>query len=90
MMLRASAIILLTAVFLLFLVPATAGPFSAVHGPVTALRANRAAQVFYVKLSSPARELTRGVRASRPVVLYHAACFHHEPTGSDTHAVIRC
>lgn len=45
----------LFSVLLVFLVPAGAGPFSAVHGPATALRANRAAQVFYVALALSAR-----------------------------------
>ena len=48
---RGSAIILLFSVLLLFLVPAGAGSFSAVNGPVTALRANRAAQFFFAVLT---------------------------------------
>ena len=90
MKLRTSAIVLLTSVFLLFLVPATGGSFSAVHGPVTALRANRAAQVFYCNLSSSARELTLGFKPTLPVVAYDFERFHDEPAGSHPHAVIRC
>lgn len=52
---RATAIILLFSVLLVFFVPAGAGPFSAVHGPATALRANRAAQAFYLHLALSAR-----------------------------------
>jgi hypothetical protein len=55
MAIRTAAIILLFSVLLVFFVPAGAGPFSAVHGPATALRANRAAQVFYVSLALSAR-----------------------------------
>ncbi|HWH57473.1 MAG TPA: hypothetical protein VN682_07565 [Terriglobales bacterium] len=56
MAIRTAAIILLFSVLIVFFVPAGAGPFSAVHGPATALRANRAAQVFYFILALPARE----------------------------------
>jgi len=56
MAIRTAAIILLFSVLIVFFVPAGAGPFSAVHGPATALRANRAAQVFYFILAFPARE----------------------------------
>jgi hypothetical protein len=55
MSIRTAAIMVLFSVLLVFLVPAGAGPFSAVHGPATALRANRAAQVFYVALALSAR-----------------------------------
>ena len=55
MAIRTAAIILFFSVLLVFFVPAGAGPFSAVHGPATALRANRAAQVFYVNLALSAR-----------------------------------
>ena len=54
------------------------------------MAANRAAQVFYLNLSSSARELTLGFRATPRIALYNAARFHDEPTGSDPHAVIRC
>lgn len=90
MKLRTSAIILLTSVLLLFLVPAPAGSFSAVHGPVTALRANRAAQVFHLNLSSSARELTPGFKAAPPVVVNNVSSFHVEPMVSDPQPVIRC
>jgi len=87
---RASAIVLLTAVLLLFFVPATAGSFSAVHGPVTALRANRAAQSFYSNLSSPARALTLSIKASPRVVLDHVAGLQVERVVSEPPSVIRC
>jgi len=90
MKLQASAIVLLTSVLLLFLVPATAGPFSAVHGPVTALRANRAAHVFYLNLSSSVREFALGFKPVFPIVAYNVANLHIEPSASDPHAVIRC
>ena len=88
--LRASAIVLLTSVLLLFLVPAWAGSFSAVHGPVTALRANRAAQVFYLNLPSSAREVTLGFKPALPIVAYNIAGLHLEPLDFDPHPVIRC
>jgi len=90
MKLRTSAIILLTSVLLLFLVPAPAGSFSAVHGPVTALRANRAAQVFHLNLSSSARELTLGLKAALPIVVCDVSSFHVESLVSDPHPIIRC
>ncbi len=55
MAIRSVAIILFASVLLVFFAPAAAGPFSAVHGPATALRANRAAHVFYFNLALPAR-----------------------------------
>ena len=55
MTIRASAIVLLCSVLLMLFVPAGAGPFSAVHGPATALRANRAARAFYFHLALSAR-----------------------------------
>ncbi len=56
---RAVAIMLLCSVLLVFFMPAAAGPFSAVYGPATALRANRAAQVFYFNLAlSPLNPVT--------------------------------
>lgn len=55
MTIRASAIVLLCSVLLVLFVPAGAGPFSAVHGPATALRANRAARVFFFHLALSAR-----------------------------------
>lgn len=55
MVIRAAAIFLLVSVLLVFFIPAAAGPFSAVYGPATALRANRAAQVFYVNVALSAR-----------------------------------
>lgn len=55
MAIRAATIVLLCSVLLVFFVPAGAGPFSAVHGPATALRAHRAAQVFYSHLALSAR-----------------------------------
>jgi hypothetical protein len=87
--LRASAIILLTSVLLLFLVPAPVGSFSAVHGPVTALRANRAAHVFYLNLSSTAGEATLGFKAALSIVTYNIAG-HIEPLVFGPHPVIRC
>jgi hypothetical protein len=87
--LRASAIVLLSSVLLLFLVPAGAGPFSAVHGPATALRANRAAQVFYLNLSSSAREVTLGFKAALYIVTYKIAGLI-EPLVFGPHPVIRC
>ena len=88
--LRASAIVLLTSVLLLFLVPAPVGSFSAVHGPVTALRANRAVQVFYLNLSSTAREVTPGFGAALPIVVYSIAGLHTAPLAFDADPVIRC
>jgi hypothetical protein len=88
--LRASAIVLLTSVLLLFLVPAPVGSFSAVHGPVTALRANRSAQIFYSNLSSSAREVTLGSKPALPIVAYNIATPHVEPLASDADPVIRC
>ncbi len=70
MAIRAAAILLLLSVLLLFLVPASSGPFSAVHGPVTALRAHRAAQVFFFNLAEPARHLVRSSKA--PLDLAHS------------------
>lgn len=55
MAIRTAAIILLFSVLIVFFVPAGVGPFSAVYGPATALRANRAAHVFYVNLALSAR-----------------------------------
>jgi hypothetical protein len=55
MSMRTAAIIVLFSVLLVFFVPASVGPFSAVYGPATALRANRAAQVFYITLALSAR-----------------------------------
>lgn len=55
MAIRTAATILLFSVLIVFFVPAGVGPFSAVHGPATALRAHRAAQVFYVNLALSAR-----------------------------------
>ncbi len=54
---RAAALILLGSVLVLLFAPAGMGPFSAVHGPVTALRADRAARVFFFTLESAARQL---------------------------------
>lgn len=55
MALRAAAIILLFSLLLVFFAPAAVGPFSAVYGPATALRAHRAALVFYFNLALAAR-----------------------------------
>ena len=55
MVIRAAAIVLLGSVLLVFFMPVGVGPFSAVHGPATALRANRAARVLYFHLALAAR-----------------------------------
>lgn len=64
MAIRSVAIILFASVLLVFFAPAAAGPFSAVHGPATALRANRAAHVFYFNLALPARCLAAAMMFS--------------------------
>ncbi len=71
MAIRGAAILLLFSVLLVFFVPAGAGPFSAVHGPATALRANRAAQVFFFGVALPARQL-----ASPPIKSIEASEWH--------------
>ena len=38
-------------VFLLFLFPASSGPFQAVHGPATALRAKQAADLIFLRIA---------------------------------------
>ena len=55
MAIRTAATILLFSVLIVFFVPVGVGPFSAVHGPATALRADRAAQVFYLNLALSAQ-----------------------------------
>ncbi len=65
MAIRAAAMILLCSVLLVFFMPAAVGPFSAVYGPATALRANRAARAFYFNLAlsalNPITALTTGL-----------------------------
>lgn len=51
-MLRVSTLFLIFLVLLLLLFPAAVGSFSAVHGPVTAMRANRMAQTIHAKLAA--------------------------------------
>lgn len=51
-MLRVSTLFLIFLVLLLVLFPAAVGSFSAVHGPVTALRATRLAQTIHAKLAA--------------------------------------
>ena len=48
-LLRASSLLVILFVLLLFLFPVATGPYSACHGPATAMRASRAAKfIFWV------------------------------------------
>ena len=56
-MLRTSTLLIIVfAVLLLFFFPAAVGSFSAVNGPVTAMRANRMAQRIHAAIMTYARE----------------------------------
>lgn len=92
MAIRGAAILLLFSVLLVFFVPAGAGPFSAVHGPVTALRANRAAQVFYFNLAFPSRNpvppLTFGLLGEAWLGTIHAILIQID--APDSFPALRC
>ena len=75
MAIRGAAMLLLFSVLLVFLMPAAVGPFSAVHGPVTALRANRIAQFFFFNLAIPARQLDLGLRQPLASADLHSGSF---------------
>jgi len=47
----ASAVLVLAALLLIFFCPLSQGPFSATHGPVTALRASRAASLILISIA---------------------------------------
>ncbi len=87
---RGAAILLLFSVLLVFFVPAAVGPFSAVHGPVTALRANRAAQVFFLNLALPARQLDLGVKQVLATVDSHPGSFSVGIESSAPVSSLRC
>lgn len=92
MAIRAAAVILLCSVLLVFFVPAGAGPFSAVHGPATALRANRAARAFYFNLAfsalNPISALTFGLHLA-PWPGASPTSFA-ESDASAPHSALRC
>ena len=92
MTIRASAIVLLCSVLLMLFVPAGAGPFSAVHGPATAFRANRAAQMFYLHIALSAQNLVATLMfplgAASPALSSFGLLV--EADGSATVAALRC
>lgn len=92
MAIRASAIVLLCSVLLVLFVPAGAGPFSAVHGPATALRANRAARMFYFHLAlsvrNPVSRLVLHLGIASPAVSSFRLLV--EVAGPDPVSALRC
>jgi hypothetical protein len=62
LMLRVSTLLLIViSILLLFFFPAAAGSFSAVHGPVTAMRASRIARTIHSDLVVRVREILRNI-----------------------------
>ena len=92
MVMRASAIVLLCSVLLVLFVPAGAGPFSAVHGPATALRANRAARVLHFHLALLARNPVTTLMFSLGVASPAVSSFRLlvEVEGSAPVSALRC
>jgi hypothetical protein len=90
--LRTSASLLVICVLLLALFPAATGSFSAVHGPVTAMRAARAGHLIHAGIALCASALSAG-----PLLLYTDAsaserflCPRHDPASSYAPLALRC
>ena len=87
------AILVLLCVLALFLFPAMQGPYSAVHGPVTALQSARSAARLRVSIVRSALHVLRDSSISLLVVWSWRTLSHSEirPFASrDSSSVLRC
>jgi hypothetical protein len=81
---------LVVCVLLLALFPAATGSFSAVHGPVTAMRASRAAQIIHCGIASCAYALMGGPQCLYTDSATAEASLWNDPARDFESTTLRC
>jgi hypothetical protein len=92
-MLRTSTLLIIVfTVLLLFFFPAAVGSFSAVNGPVTAMRASRMAQTIHSAILAYVRRSISSVPQISAVSTPHPCCFPSSqgPVFPASSATLRC
>ena len=89
---RELALLTILCVLLIFLFPVSQGPYSTTNGPVTALRAVRAAQLIYLCIAVAALTVWHVRRLSLQFVALHYEFFAPDlqSNSPEQSAILRC